>query len=304
MWFESAYVEAVRDAFPEWMAFCFAFLSYLGSVWFVVPITVSLYWFHDRHRFGPWLGVVVGCYGLMHALKGLFETPRPGVGPAIAPDSLPTLVAVVYAPLVEVGTTSFPSGHVLAATVVWTMLALEIGVGTTRRSLVSAAVIVVLVGIARIGAGLHFPIDVIAGAVAGVCYLLVVLAVRRREREWGSRATTSATFAIGAGLALLSFAIDPYSTPAALFGGGLGGLAVWRYAPPPRGSWSVTGRTVAAVLLGLTALALVGTVGAVVDVTLGWMGVGFAAGVIVVGLPRVVAAPNAPLKRNLADFRR
>ncbi|WP_241430584.1 hypothetical protein [Natronorubrum sulfidifaciens] len=51
MWFESTQVELVRDAFPEWMAFCFAILSYLGSVWFVAPAVVLAYWFHDRYRF-------------------------------------------------------------------------------------------------------------------------------------------------------------------------------------------------------------------------------------------------------------
>lgn len=37
---ESAHVEFVRDVFLDWMAFVFAFISDLGSVWFVAPAVV------------------------------------------------------------------------------------------------------------------------------------------------------------------------------------------------------------------------------------------------------------------------
>ncbi|WP_440770486.1 hypothetical protein [Natronorubrum sp. DTA28] len=80
MWFESAQVEFVRDTFPEWTAFLFAFLSHLGSAWFVAPAVVLAYWFRDRHRFASWLGIVIGGYAVMLGLKGIFETPRPDVG--------------------------------------------------------------------------------------------------------------------------------------------------------------------------------------------------------------------------------
>lgn len=300
MWFESAHVELVRDAFPEWMAFCFAALSYLGSVWVVAPAVVLSYWVGDRHRFAPWLGIVAGCYAVMHALKGLFATPRPGVGPAITPDSLPTVVALLYAPAVEVGTTSFPSGHTLAATVLWTMVALEFDGGTRRRDrtgsspqpdsvrrhrLIAAGIVVVLVAFARVAVGLHFPIDVIAGALVGVCYLALLLTIRNRVRRRNDRGATSAMFAIGAVFALAAAWITGRPLSMALVGGCAGGLLAWRYATPPRTPSPLTLRSIAHAGLGTAVLALVALVALLVDTGLGWVAVGFIGGVLVVGLP-------------------
>lgn len=285
MWFEPERVELVRDAFPEWTAFCFALLSYLGSVWVVAPAVVVAYWFGDRHRFAPWLGIVAGCYAVMHALKGLFATPRPGVGPAITPDALPTAVALFYAPAVEVGTTSFPSGHTLAATVLWTMVALEFDVGTRRRRLVAAVVTVVLVAFARIGVGLHFPLDVIVGGLVGVCYLPLLLAIRNRVRRRSDHTATSAMFAIGAALALAAVWITDRPISLALFGGCVGGLLAWQHATPSREPSSLTVRSVARATPGLAVLAPVAIVALVVDTGLGWVVLGFASGAVVVALP-------------------
>ena len=58
--FDPELVKAVREAFPEWMAFVFAFVSYFGSVWFVAPAIVLAYWFGPRHRIAPWVATVMG----------------------------------------------------------------------------------------------------------------------------------------------------------------------------------------------------------------------------------------------------
>ncbi|WP_440763850.1 phosphatase PAP2 family protein [Natronorubrum sp. DTA7] len=288
MWFESAQVELVRDAFPEWMAFLFALLSYLGSVWFVVPAVVLAYWFGDRHRFAPWLGIVIGGYALMFGLKGTFTTPRPGVGPAIDPESLPTVVAVLYAPAVEVSTTSFPSGHVIAATIIWTMVALESDVATKRTRLLGAAAMIVLVGVARVGAGVHFPIDVIVGVIAGVCYLSIALTVRSYARVRGEQFATSATFAVAAVLGLATVWITRQPDRMALFGGCIGALLAWQYATPAREPWPVTLQTVVHAALAIAVLVLSALMPIVSDGALVWLAVGFTAGLIVVGFPRFV----------------
>ncbi|MDQ2051204.1 phosphatase PAP2 family protein [Natronolimnohabitans sp. A-GB9] len=285
MWFESTQVELVRDTFPEWMAFLFAFLSYLGSVWFVAPVVVLAYWFRDRHRFASWLGIVLGCYAVMVALKGLFMTPRPDVGPAIAPDALPTAAALLYAPAVEVHTTSFPSGHAIAAVVVWAMLALESDVGTRRTRFAAAGTMVVLVSFARIGAGVHYPIDVVVGALVGVCYVALALAIRDRARRRGAHVATTAMFTMGAILSLVAFSTSGKPDAMALFGGCVGALLVWQYATPSREPWPVATRVFAHAALGLGVLGLVALTLLVVDSTLVWFGVGFVGGVIVVGLP-------------------
>ncbi|ELY52539.1 phosphatase PAP2 family protein [Natronolimnohabitans innermongolicus] len=298
MWFEPTQVELVRDAFPEWMAFLFAFLSYLGSVWFVAPAVVLAFWFRDRHRFASWLGIVMGGYAVMLGLKGVFETPRPGVGPAIAPESLPTVVAVLYAPAVEVHTTSFPSGHAIAAVVVWTMLALEFDVGTRGQRWAGAAAMVGLVSFARVGAGVHFPIDVLVGAVVGVVYVAGMLAVRNRLLARDHHAATGAMFTLAAVLSLAAFATSGRPDAVALFGGCVGAALAWQYATPSREPWSASIRVFAHAALGLAVLGIVALVLLVVDAAVVWLLVGLVGGLIVVGLPGHVRHPDARRSRS------
>ncbi|SDR35282.1 phosphatase PAP2 family protein [Natronobacterium texcoconense] len=306
MWFESTQVETVRDAFPEWMAFLFAFFSYLGSVWFVAPAVVLAFWFWDRHRFGYWLGVVMGGYAIMVALKSFFSIARPGVGPAITPDSLPTVLALLYAPAVEIHTTTFPSGHALAGTIVWTMLALEVDVGTRVQRLVVAATMIALVSFSRIGAGVHYPIDVVAGVAVAVGYLALVLWLRERITGWpapwrrSSRASSptrtldlrqaaTAVFATAGVLSVLALRAGGGTDAAALLGGSIGAVLAWEYARPARQPWSLSLRRVGQAVVGIGTLAVVALVLLVTDAVVVWFLVGVAGGATVVALPRLVS---------------
>ena len=301
MWFDPAVVETFRDAFPEWFAFVFAFLSYLGSVWFVAPTVVLAFWFWDRHRFASWLAIVVGGYAIMVGFKGVFSTPRPGVGPAIAPETLPLVLAVLYAPAVEITTTSFPSGHAIAAVVIWTMLALEVDRGTHRQRLLGGAAMVVLVSVSRVGVGVHYPIDLVVGAAIGIVYVALALEFRRRLRMRDRRIATDATFTVSAALGLLAFAVTGHPDAAALLGGSLGALLVWRFATPPREPWPVTPSILLRAAVGISLLGLVALVLIVFDSALIWFVVGFVGGGLVVGLPSVVGGHTSDLDRTLAS---
>jgi membrane-associated phospholipid phosphatase len=98
-------------------------------------------------------------------------------------------------------TSSFPSGHVAAATVLygcWAVLAWQrAGSAVPRRLLTLLAVVVpVAVGLARMYRGMHYLSDVLAGAALGAAWLAVsVRAVRlgvlhHRLRAAGARTTT------------------------------------------------------------------------------------------------------------------
>jgi undecaprenyl-diphosphatase len=83
--------------------------------------------------------------------------------------------------LVAASGDSFPSGHVLAATVVWgcvPLVALAWGVarGLVRMLWAVAAVFVVVVACSRVYLGVHWLTDVVGGALLGA--LLLVPAYR------------------------------------------------------------------------------------------------------------------------------
>ena len=98
----------------------------------------------------------------------LIERPRPSV-PKL--DGVPS-------------TSSFPSGHVAAAIVLYVGLAILISSRTRNLAIritvwAVAVTIVVSVGISRVYRGLHHPIDVFAGVVLGIgAILFAILAIR------------------------------------------------------------------------------------------------------------------------------
>lgn len=109
------------------------------------------------------VAVIIGGVGLSFGLKLLFSQPRPGVA-----DSM----AMVF-------TSSFPSSHAMGSIVTFGALA-WVGAQSVadRRSgvyLLWAAIGASLVsGISRIGLGVHWPSDVLAGWLVGGAWLLLV----------------------------------------------------------------------------------------------------------------------------------
>ncbi|MCU1467533.1 MAG: phosphoesterase PA-phosphatase related [Actinomycetia bacterium] len=92
-------------------------------------------------------------------------------------------------------TSSFPSGHTAAATVLFVGVALIVGCCTSRRFLrvaagVLAALISALVGFARVYRGLHHPTDVFVGVLFGLgCLAIAAIAVRALAPKSSSGAT-------------------------------------------------------------------------------------------------------------------
>ncbi|WP_254864111.1 phosphatase PAP2 family protein [Halovivax gelatinilyticus] len=290
MWFDSTTVRTVRDTFPEWAAFLWALFSYVGSVWFVAPAIVIAFYFGPRDRFAPWLGTVMGAYAIMVGTKGYFEIGRPGVGPAIAPETLPVGIRHAYAPLVEVSSTSFPSGHAMAGTAIWLAFAFELDVGTRRQRLVGASAMIAAIGFSRVAVGLHYPIDVFVGAAIAAAFVAAVIALRRTVRtEYDRHAETTAVFVAVAAVSLVSFVVGGRVDAAALFGGAVGSAIAWTYATPPYSGWALSIDRVGHGLLGIGLLSAGAAVLLVTDWVVVWFGLGLFAGVVIVGLPRLVA---------------
>ena len=94
---------------------------------------------------------------------------------------------VVDAPVADAPGLSFPSGHAMGSTVTYGVLLLVFLPAVPprwRRAVIRAVVALVLVvGLTRIGLGVHYPSDVVAGWVFGVLWLAVSTASFRRWRR-------------------------------------------------------------------------------------------------------------------------
>ena len=282
MWFDDTVVEAIRDAVPEWLAIVFLFVSYLGSIWVIAPAVVFAYWFGDRRHTSSWVGVVGGAYALMASIKPLFSISRPAVDPPITADALPFVLEVAYAPAVELSSTSFPSGHAIAATIFWGLLASDLRVGTRRSRVVWCGSVVALVSLSRVALGVHYVGDVLAGMAIGLCYLGVSLTARKYVT-----ASTSATFAVAASIAVFGLAFGRRLDALVVFGAIVGALAAWHLLSPPLEPTRPDVPVLEAAI-GLVSLAAVAGTVLVLDgypPALG--GVALLAGAVVVGLPGV-----------------
>ncbi|MHA6784184.1 phosphatase PAP2 family protein [Pseudonocardia saturnea] len=122
-----------------------------------------------------------------------------GAGGAVIAPALKALVGrlrpVLEAPITTAPGPSFPSGHTLTATL-WVgivLLVLLPAVPTrSRRTVIGAGVaVVLLVGLTRVGLGVHYLSDVVAGWVLGCAWLAVVAtAFRHAHRVRGPVAST------------------------------------------------------------------------------------------------------------------
>ncbi|MEX2582896.1 MAG: phosphatase PAP2 family protein [Gemmatimonadota bacterium] len=140
-------------------------ITALGN-WLVVAVIVAvavalLSILGRRESAALILAAVVGAAAINPVLKAIFDRPRPELFEWRAH----------YA-----GSSSFPSGHAMASTVLFAVLAYVVHRLTTSRSIsaLAAAVamtLVLLVGGSRLYLGVHYPSDVVAGFIAGFVWV-------------------------------------------------------------------------------------------------------------------------------------
>ena len=151
---------------PPWLSGAVTDISALGgTAVLVVVILVAIGYLALQHRYGATVLVIVASAGgglLSVALKQVFARTRPAIVPH----------------LVLVEGHSFPSGHSMAAAVIYLTLAALLARFTARRRvriyiLGISLVLTVLIGITRVYLGVHYPSDVVAGWAAGLAWALV-----------------------------------------------------------------------------------------------------------------------------------
>jgi undecaprenyl-diphosphatase len=152
----------------------FAAITRLGDIPVIPTIAVAGAWvlWQQRHRLVLvcWLSAYFGGVLVNRLLKLLIHRSRP--------------VRVVHE-----NTFSFPSGHAMAATIGYGMLAYVLATywhpgGIRRRFLfLGAAILALAVGVSRLYLGVHFPTDVIGGFAAGTAWLAICVTGTRIARE-------------------------------------------------------------------------------------------------------------------------
>lgn len=166
--------EAVRQTWLDPVVKAFTTLGNAGILWIVLAVAM-LFWRPTRKA-----GLLAGCallFSLLFTnlgLKLLLTRPRPY-----------TVVEGLIPLLTSGDPNSFPSGHTSAAFAAGLVWARTLPKAWMRRTAVIQAV---LMGLSRLYVGVHYPSDVVSGAVVGtVCALLALwigrLWQRRQERN-------------------------------------------------------------------------------------------------------------------------
>lgn len=155
----------------------FAFITRLGDtpVIPVIGVCGAFVLWYQRHRlvFVCWLSAFVGGVFVNQLLKLLVHRARP----------------VLAVEVMHEKTFSFPSGHTMAATIGYGMLAYVLVTywrprGSPKRLIFVAAVaLMIAVGVSRVYLGMHFPTDVVGGFAAGTAWLAICVTGTRIARE-------------------------------------------------------------------------------------------------------------------------
>jgi membrane-associated phospholipid phosphatase len=270
-------VEALADL-PDWIEALLAVLTILGDPLAVLLIAAVVYWVGEDvgimdRRSGARLATatLVGIAAIP-GTKAILARPRP-------PADLWAVSVEGYA---------MPSGHATAIATIAVAGVLLSERGRHRDRWLVAAGVVLIVSLTRIGLGVHYLGDVLAGAALGsVCAVVTVEATRRRVRPGLGIALLMGVFAaVVTGLS----PGNPMTTDAALALGGTAGVALAWTGLDGVGA-GIERPTPVVILLG-SATALVGlwvahTGGSVSLTVLG----GGVIGATLAAVPRVEAIP-------------
>lgn len=166
-------VDALTGALPEEAVVVLGLLTQLGDAWFVALLFAFLYWRADAHREGvaAAAGLTLAAIGCYQAFKYALAFPRPEQLP-VDRAALSGTESVLYELTGTAAGYGFPSGHATTSTVAYFGLASLVTLATPRRRFAGAAAIVATVCFTRVGLGVHYLVDVVAGVALGATLLV------------------------------------------------------------------------------------------------------------------------------------
>lgn len=165
-------------------------ITHLGNPVAVTVIPVGLYWLVprriprftiERRQAVTLLGVLMCSTALVEIGKTIIDVPRPPTAGSAAMElGISHTLAGLSEQSLTRGANSFPSGHVVAATVLWGGLGVLVEGSRWRRAAV-AAVLVTLVAGSRLVLGLHYPTDFLGALALGTGLLAAIWWVDRTD---------------------------------------------------------------------------------------------------------------------------
>jgi len=177
----------------------------LGSTAFYMAVIPILYWCISK-SLGFSLAIALSISNYINVgIKFIFCRLRPYV-------VFPHLDAPEYLKLTGTGY-SFPSGHAQVSSTFWTYLARRVG---EKWLTIAGIVVVVFVAFTRVYATVHYPTDVLVGAVLGVAIAYLYAEIENRVRTSGPRGKERVGFALAVSVIApgLVFALSVLFNPA------------------------------------------------------------------------------------------
>ena len=192
----------LRETSPPALVEAFALVTVLGGVPFLAVLLAVLYVGWDRETMAPVVGYGLAAAAVTIALKTGFALPRPPASVRAAP--------------VDPGSYGFPSGHAVAATVVYGGLLLVCDSARESRLAVPFVALIALVGLSRVVVGVHYLGDVLVGHAIG---LAILVGLRRGVGERADHACLIAAAVAAVAVPLTGGATDSLLALGASVGG-------------------------------------------------------------------------------------
>ncbi len=198
----------LRETSPPALVEAFALVTVLGGVPFLAVLLAVLYIGWDRETVAPVVGYGLAAAAVTIALKTGFALPRPPASVRAAP--------------VDPSSYGFPSGHAVAATVVYGGLVLVRDSARESRLAAPVVALIALVGFSRVVVGVHYLGDVLAGHTVG----LVLLTGLR----WGVGERADHACLVAAAAAAVAVLLTGVATDSLLvLGASIGGAVAFRW---------------------------------------------------------------------------
>ena len=154
MEFELNIIRAIQSIANPFLDGLFQFITMFGEEAILIPLIAVIYWAFNK-KMGEYIAYASLTSVLVNgAIKDIFKAKRPIGEPGIR--SLKVETATGY---------SFPSGHTQGTASFWSAIAIYL---KNNYMYVISALIIVLVAISRLYLGVHYPKDVLFGAIFGI----------------------------------------------------------------------------------------------------------------------------------------